>query len=215
MVILPHRGISSERDQTRKTSDMDHEAKSKRNSPSEREARYAEFVGLLARHDQAIRRFVRSLLPSREGVDDVMQETALECWKKFSDFTPDSPEDAVEEFIRWACVIARYKVLAWQRDQSRDRLVFRESVIEQLAQTAMENLDQQVLQRQAVEACLAKMQDDQRRLVLSVHSPGQSIAMIAAETGEKARRLYSRVNVLRKLLLECIRQQIPGEVGNG
>ena len=182
---------------------------------AEREQRYNEFVGLLARHDQSIRRFVRLLLPSRDGVDDVMQETALECWKKFADFTPDAPEKTFDEFIRWACVVARYKALSWQRDKGRDRLVFRENVIELLSVAAMSDLDVRELERQAVEVCLSKMQDDQRRLVLSVYAPGQSIALIAAETGEQARRLYSRLNALRKLLLDCVRQQLAEELGNG
>ena len=180
-----------------------------------REAQYSQFVALLARHDQSIRRFVRSLLPSREGVDDVMQETALECWKKFSEFTPATPEDAVDEFVRWACVIARFKAMSWQRDRGRDRLVFRECVIEALAAAALDSLDQQESERRAIENCLQTMPDDQRRLVLSVHSPGESVALIAAETGQKARRLYSRINVLRNMLLDCVQQRLTGEAANG
>ena len=181
--------------------------------PSTRDTKYEEFVGLLARHDRSIRRFVRSLLPSGDGVDDVIQETALECWRKFPDFRPEDHEDAAE-FARWACVIARYKCLSWQRDHARDRLVFRESVIERLAQVASEELDRQEQERWAIEACLGKLGADQRRLVLSVHSPGQSVASIAAESGEKPRRLYSKVNALRKQLLECVRRRLAG-VGNG
>lgn len=194
---------------------MTHQASNSFETASDREARYNEFVALLARHDQAIRRFARSLMPSREGVDDVMQETALECWKKFSDFTPAMPEDAADEFVRWACVIARYKALSWQRDRSRDRLVFRESVIEKLAVSAMGQLENQEAERQAIESCLQNMPDDQRRLILSVHSPGESVAGIAAETGQKARRLYSWINVLRKLLLDCVRQQLTGDISHG
>lgn len=185
------------------------------NENPEREHRYNEFVALLARHDQSIRRFVRSLLPSREGVDDVVQDTALECWNKFSDFTPKSPDDSVNEFIRWACVIARFKAMSWQRDKARDRLVFRESVIELLAQAAMDDLGTQEVERRAVESCLDQLQPDHRRLVLSVYSPDQSIAAIAEETGESARRLYSKLNMLRKRLLECVQHQIGVEVGNG
>ena len=194
---------------------MDDAGNPDREMPTDREARYNEFVGLLARHDQMIRRFVRSLLPSREGVDDVMQETALECWKKFSDFAPANPDDATSEFRRWACVIARYKSLSWQRDQTRDRLVFRESLVELLAQTALDRPDQHDRERHAVDCCLAKLPDEQRRLILSVHAPGDSIALIAAETGTQARRLYSQVNGLRKLLLQCVQQQLVGEVTRG
>ena len=179
-------------------------------SPGDREQQYGEFVGLLSRHDQAIRRFVRSLLPSQDGVDDVVQETALECWKKYSEFQPASQEAAAEEFVRWACVIARFKTLSWQRDRARDRLVFRDSVVEQLAQAAMESLNQRADERQAVEVCLSELPEDQRRLVLSVHVPDESIARIANETGVKARQLYSRLNALRTLLLECMKRRLAG-----
>lgn len=194
---------------------MDQDSETDQQASTGREAQYSQFVALIARHDQVIRRFVRSLLPSREGVDDVMQETALECWKKFSDFTPATPDDAVDEFVRWACVIARFKALSWQRDRGRDRLVFREGVIEALAAAAMDGFDQQEFERHAIESCLQTMPDDQRRLVLSVHSPGESIALIAAETGQNARRLYSRINVLRNLLLDCVQQRLAGEATNG
>ena len=180
-----------------------------------RERQYDEFVALLARHDLALRRFVRSLLPSRDGVDDVVQETALECWKKFGDFQPADAESAADEFVRWACVIARFKVLSWQRDNARDRLVFREEVIEKLAHAATESLERREDERRAVDACLQKLPVDQQRLVLSVHSPGESIARIAKETGEQARRLYSRVNALRVILLECVERRLAGETGNG
>ncbi|QDU39510.1 RNA polymerase sigma factor [Maioricimonas rarisocia] len=194
---------------------MNDDVEAVRQRRDERENRYNEFVGLLARHDQSIRRFIRSLLPSREGVDDVMQETALECWKKYDSFQPGHPDDATDEFIRWACVIARYKVLSWQRDRQRDRLVFRESVVSKLADEAIGHVQHRERQRQAVEACLDSLQVDDRRLVLSVHAPGQSVARLAAETGQQVRRLYSRVNALRKRLLDCVQQRLAGEVAHG
>lgn len=67
---------------------MDQNPQSASKSQTSRESQYGQFVSLLTRHDQEIRRFVRSLVPSREGVDDVMQKRRLECWKKFSDVAP-------------------------------------------------------------------------------------------------------------------------------
>ena len=177
----------------------------------DRELLYNDFVVLLARHDQSIRRFIRSMLPSRDGVDDVMQETALECWSKFSTFSPVSADSAVDEFVRWACVIARYKTLSWQRDRSRDRLVFRESVIERLAESSLQSIENAELEKAAVENCLRELGPEHQRLVLSVHASGDSIAKIASETGEQARRLYSKVNQLRKLLLRCVQNRMATE----
>lgn len=183
--------------------------------PENREVQYASFVALLTRHDQVLRRFVRSLLPSAEGVDDVVQETALECWKKFDVFQPASPELVDDEFIRWAGVIARFKALSWQRDRGRDRLVFRDSVVDALAETAFEQLENRHNERHALESCLRKLAEAERRLVLSVYSPGESIAKIAAETGEKARRLYNKLNRLRRLLHDCVENQVSGEISHG
>lgn len=188
------------------------------NTPSQQDQKsqaelYGEFVGLLARHDQSIRRFARSLLHSREAVDDVMQETALECWKKFPAFVSEPHFDASsDDFIRWACVIAKYKVMSWQRDHARDRLVFRESALERLAESALESAEQMESERTAIEACLNNMTAEHRRLVLSAHVPGESIARIASETGAKARRLYSRVQGLRKTLLACLEKRLANEV---
>ena len=173
------------------------------NSQSQ-EDRYHRFVGLLARNDQAIRRFIRSLLPSSQGVDDVVQETALECWRKFSDFEssdsahPDQVQGS-DEFIRWACVVARFKVMSCQRDWARDRLVFREHVLEQLAEAAFEQIENRDLERMAVEQCL------------SVYRPGDSVKRIARESGEKSRRLYSKMNGLRKQLLNCVERRLAEE----
>ncbi|KLU07169.1 transcriptional control [Rhodopirellula islandica] len=181
---------------------------------NEREQRYNEFVALLTRHDLSIRRFVRSLLPSRDGVEDVVQETALECWRKFDDFAAQNSGQA-DEFARWACVIARYKTLSWQRDQGRDRLVFRDSVVDVLAASALPQLDRLEEERRAMEGCLAKLGESQRQLVLSVHSPGQSVSSIAKQSGQKARRLYHQLNVLRASLQQCVEKQLQQELRHG
>lgn len=180
----------------------------------DREQRYHEFVALLSRHDVSIRRFVRSLLPSPQSVDDVVQDTALECWKKFADFQPQNAESSQQEFIRWACVIARFKVLSWQRNQQRDRLVFREGVVERLAAVGMDGISDEQRQRSAVKKCLQSLPEDQQQLVLSIHLPGQSVAAIATETGQSARRLYSKLNAIRKQLLNCVQQKLETEASH-
>lgn len=191
------------------------EANKQPGNSKSREQQYDDFVVLLSRHDLAIRRFIRSIMPSADGVDDVMQETALVCWKKFDEFRPDDSLTASEEFIRWACVIARYKAMSWQRDHARGRLIFRDRVLEMLAEASVERLDRLTAEHAAIEKCLGKLDADQRRLVLSVHAPGDSVAAIAKETGQVARRLYQRVNTLRAQLMKCVQRQVAAELSNG
>ena len=171
---------------------------------------YDQFVALFARHERAVRAVVRSMLPSSRDVDDVMQEVGLACWHKFADFRPDDSADA---FFKWACLVARYEVLKYRRKQARDRLVLSDETIRLLSGDAEQRVNAMENERLALEDCLGKLQPADRRLVLSVHSRGDSVARIARQLGQSIRRLYSRVNVLRDILGECVRTKLAnGEV---
>ena len=171
--------------------------------------RYASFTRLFLRHERRIRRFVRVLLTSDAEVDDVLQEVALVAWRKYSE------SKDVKDFGSWACVIARYEVLKWRRKHARDRLVFREDTLRLLADTEMENIDQRERECSALEQCLQKLSKFERALVMSVHTPGASVARIAEETGQQARRLYRRVSGLRLALLNCVKSQLAEGISNG
>ena len=54
------------------------------------DAEYRQFVVLFQKNEAALRCLVRSLLPSWNDVDDIMQEVSLVLWDKFADFDPDS-----------------------------------------------------------------------------------------------------------------------------
>ncbi len=175
---------------------------------SSRDHQYRQFVQLFVRHERAIRAFVRSLLPSWADVDDVMQEISLACWRKFDEFSQTESTETSDEFSRWACMIGRFEVLRHRRKHARDRLVLNEDVIELLAADAQTRWDVANKERNAVERCLQKLGKLERRLLLSVHTPGDSVARIAEEVDQKARRLYSKVNTLRNILAECVRERL-------
>ena len=100
---------------------------------------YELFVGLLTRHEPALRRFARTLLPDWGDVDEVMQRTALAAWRKFGQFDP------VTDFLKWSLVIARYEALAYRRAMGRDRLVFSDGFLERLADEAAKDAEVQLV----------------------------------------------------------------------
>ena len=167
--------------------------------------RYEQFVALFARHERAVRAVVRSTLPSSQDADEVMQEVGLACWHKFSDFEADSSQDA---FFKWACVIARFEVLKYRRKCARDRLVLSEETIRLLSVDAEDRHVVAEQERHALEDCLNGLSPADRRLLLSVHTLGDSVADIARQLGQSARRLYSRANKLRDLMGECVQRKL-------
>ena len=84
-------------------------------------------VGLIARHQPEIHRYILSLMPDRMLADDVAQETNLVLWRTAAEYDPAQP------FLPWALTIALYQVKAARRDAGRDRHVFDDSLVEILA----------------------------------------------------------------------------------
>ena len=91
------------------------------------------FLRLFTRFEGNLRAFVASLLPTWEGVDDVMQESSVVLWRKFSEFD-QSGSDA--DFRGWAFMIARYEVLKYRRRRATDRVQFSDEVFDLLADEA-------------------------------------------------------------------------------
>ena len=167
--------------------------------------RHDLFLRLFTTNEPAVRAFVRSLVPALADANDVMQEVAIVLWKKFADY------DSSEDFRRWAFGVAKFKVLAWQRDQARDRHVFGEDMTEVLASEAAERSDQLAAKREALRLCLEKLPPDQRQLVGSAYASGSRIDDLAARMGRTAMALYKQLHRIRLALIECTRRVLAKE----
>lgn len=145
-------------------------------------------------------------MPSWDDVDEVMQNTGVVLWRKFSDFEPEA--DPANEFFRWACVVARFEVLAWRRDKARDRHVFDEDLVEMLALEAEEKHETLRDERKALEKCLAKLPENLRKIVVTAYEPGVRLNEVARDLGKSATAFYKKLNRTRALLLDCIREEV-------
>jgi RNA polymerase sigma-70 factor (ECF subfamily) len=83
-----------------------------------------------------------------------MQEVAIVLWRKFFEY------DESRDFRGWAFGIAKMKVLAWQRDRSRERHVFMQDLTELLAQEAESGAERYAAQREALLACIGQLPPD-------------------------------------------------------
>lgn len=170
---------------------------------------YRAFLRLVNRHQGALRHFVRTLLPSWDDVDEVMQEVSIVAWTKFGQF------DRHTDFARWAATIARYEVLNYRRRKARDRLVFDEDLIQLLADECQENFARSEQERRALDGCLDKLPDQQRDVVLRAHSDGQKINSLAEEIGVSPNSLYKTLGRLRLALLRCVEETLARAATGG
>lgn len=159
-------------------------------------------VGLIARHQPEIHRYILSLLPDRMLADDVAQETNLVLWRKAAEYDPAQP------FLPWALTVALYQVKAARRDAGRDRHVFDDSLVELLAaehgdpEEARMNLDQ------ALESCLRELPEKQRQLILARYAPGASVRDLAAARKQTPTATSLVLLRIRKALELCIERKL-------
>jgi RNA polymerase sigma-70 factor (ECF subfamily) len=177
------------------------------NAPEATEdARYEIFVRKFAHHEADLRRFVRSLLPNWTDADEVVQQTAIIIWRKFDQYDPST------HFMKWACVIARFEALAYRRKMARDRLVFREELLELMADEGVEEIDQRQAEHDALASCLEALTEKQRQLITLAYTQGVKVKELAEEAGSTAEAFYMRLTRLRRQLMKCVESKIqqPG-----
>lgn len=176
-------------------------------SGERQDEQYEQFVKLFTRHEQGLRAFVRSLVFSWDDVDEIMQNTGVVLWRKFGDFDPAT------NFMSWACVVARFEVLAWRRDKARDRHVFDQDLVEMLAEEAAESHELLTAERRALDVCLHKLPENLRSVVVAAYEPGVKLHEVAGQLGKSATAFYKMLNRTRSSLLDCITEQVALEKG--
>ncbi|MEZ5304197.1 MAG: sigma factor [Verrucomicrobiales bacterium] len=151
-------------------------------APSDRE-KHDRFLRLYVENEEALRGFVRSLVPTLEDAREVMQETAALLWRKFDDL------DSAENFRRWAFGVARLEALAFRRDRARTGMCSAD-LIRLLEAEAEEAKRANRREERTLEHCLKKLPDAQRALVETALSPGARIDGWPKDSGRTPMALY-------------------------
>ncbi|MGJ8724067.1 MAG: sigma-70 family RNA polymerase sigma factor [Roseibacillus sp.] len=169
---------------------------------AETEDHYESFVKVFTTHELDLRRFIRSLLPTQTDADDVLQQTALVIWRKFEQYDPET------HFMKWACVIARFEALAYRRKIARDRLVFREDILDLMAAEGMDEIEERSAESRALEICLRAMTEQQRKFLTLAYTSGIKVKEMAEESGSTAAAYYMRLKRLRSQLQKCVERKL-------
>lgn len=160
--------------------------------------RYELFIKRFTKCEQDLRRFIRSLVPTWTDTDEILQQTAMVIWRKFDQYDPET------EFIKWACVVARFEALAYRRKMARDRLVFREDILTLMADEGIEEVEEGRTGHDALAACLSEMPEKQKQFLLLAYTPGVKVKDMAREAGSTAAAFYMRLKRLRRQLMDCM-----------
>ena len=168
-------------------------------TPSEDSQQHETFLRLYAEHEAALHAFVRAMLPGRAEASEVLQNVIVVLWQK---------ADTAVDFKKWAFGVARLEVLKFLQARKRDRHVFDDDLVSQLADQAVLLEKRHSAEREALEGCLQKMPANQRELVLQAYAKGCSMEDLAALRGQTPMSLYKFLHRTRQALMECVQKTI-------
>jgi RNA polymerase sigma-70 factor (ECF subfamily) len=169
-------------------------------------SRHSLFLRCFTIHEATLSAYVRRLMPSRADADDVIQEVALVLWAKFEQFREGS------DFRNWAFGVARFEVLAWLRDNRRDRLVLAGDVAEMIADESCSDVLRLENERLALQSCLQKLSPKNRDLILESYGSESNIRNVALTSGRSVTGFYQWLYRMRHSLLKCIQREVSRAV---
>ncbi|MFC1762131.1 sigma-70 family RNA polymerase sigma factor [Planctomycetota bacterium] len=158
---------------------------------------------LFIKHEAALRAYVRMLVPTWDGIDEVIQEASIVLWQKFGQL--DDPAN----FMVWAKVVLRFQCLRYRRDKARDRHVFKEDFYDLLAQEELE--DQAVNyenQLHALRSCLSQIKPDYREMLLAPYAGQGRLKKMAEVSGRTPNSIYKLLCRLRRKLSQCVENRL-------
>ena len=164
-----------------------------------------QVLQLIIDHQLRLRAFIRSLVPNHASADDVLQETNLVLWRKLDQFAIGT------DFGAWACKIAWLQIRAHWQKHGRDRLVFDEGLMLELAQEAEKSYSDLERRLAELRACLNQLTSRQRDLLRRRYTDNQRPTEIAEKLKRPVGSIRQTIYRIRQSLLACIQQKLTGE----
>lgn len=158
---------------------------------------YQEFLRVLQANKRRIFGFIFACVPHYSTAEDIMQDTIIRLWSKFSTYTPGT------NFPAWAISYARYIIKEHQRKHQDLCVQFDSEALDNLVKP-FEDDDDLDTRVEALQGCLNKLPEMQRRLVHMRYAENLTVKEIALRIGRPVHGLYKAMMKIQSSLQDCI-----------
>ena len=159
---------------------------------------HEDFARLFVQSQRRVYGFILTVIPDANEADEIFQETSLILWKKAGEFDPEL------DFVRWACGIAMNVIRNRRVKQSRDRHVFSETLLNEIATVRQTRGDWLEERTSLLSACMQRLSEGQRQLLQRFYGGRTSASEIAGEQGVTENALFQRLHRIRRRLFDCV-----------
>jgi RNA polymerase sigma-70 factor (ECF subfamily) len=165
-------------------------------------AKAEEVVRLMMKHQEALFRYIYSLIPHEEDARDVLQETSVSLYRKADDYDPAKP------FLAWAYAFAYLEVLKQRERNQRGARHLRPELVEILAREREADEPALAHRLQALDQCLGDLPPLDRNLINQRYQSGCGIEELIGQLGTSRRTLFRNLDRIRRALFDCISRRM-------
>ena len=144
--------------------------------------------------------FLFKRLAKRDQAQDVLQLTNLIICRKAGDYQQGT------SFISWAYTIANYQLLAYRKNQSRDRLVFSDKTLELIDDT-QEYMESSRLHEE-LRLCLDRLAKPACDLLAQRYDENLSIQQMSLALSKTVNAVRLKLHRLRIELKNCVEKRL-------
>jgi RNA polymerase sigma-70 factor, ECF subfamily len=152
----------------------------------------------LTQHQQALFRYIYSLVPHEADARDILQETSVALFRKWEQYDPERP------FLAWAYRFAYLQVQKHREKAGRSPLLFSEDVVELLSYERQGHEPELDARLQHLDGCLQQLSPAQRELVTKRYANRDSAESMMQAFSLSRRTLFRQLEQLRTQLHACV-----------
>ena len=167
-------------------------------------ADHEKFVVLLSHSQPDLRRYIYSLCHNSSDTEDILQETSLALWRKFSTY------DSVQPFLNWSFRFAYFEVMKF-RDKQKKAFRLCDTTLKILAEEYEDHLQDQQEKRRVLKFCLNKLDENEQGLVDMRYSQKMTVKSMNDQFGETGKKIYRALERIRFKLFKCIEHTLKEE----
>ena len=146
--------------------------------------------------------FIHNMVRDRHQAEDVLQEVALAIASDYDNYDSGRP------FTPWALGIARFRVLRHFSKSSDRNLVFNEQLVHQFADAYQEKASELGDRRDALEACLGKLDGRARSVIELRYVRDLEVAEISRQLGATPHAISNLLYRARVALGKCVNRRL-------
>ena len=162
-----------------------------------------EFVHLMSASQMNIYAYIMSIVGNSSDADDIMQNTSVLMWERFSEY------ESGTDFKRWGISIAYYKIKEFRKQNKQPQ--FNDEVFEKIHDQAHEEVGNMNLFIEKMRVCLTRLSQADLDIVKLRYQSGYSIKKVALRFNTSVQAVYMKLSKIHGILSRCIKLSIMQE----